>query len=107
MPHIRTSRSYGKLPDLGVSAFAGGVIVGLTGNADLAEPPVDPKNLASLKKAFDDAIIAAAEGGTLAMAQKNAARAALITALNKDASYVDINCDADLTILLSSGYEAV
>src|SRR5436190_3938515 len=107
MPLIRTSRSYGKLPDLGVSSFTGGVIVGLTGNADLADPPVKPTALATLKKTFDDSIIAASEGGTLAMAQKEAARAALVTALNKDASYVDINADEDLTILLSSGFEPV
>jgi hypothetical protein len=107
MPNIRTSRSYGKFPDLDVSAFTGGVIVGLTGNEDLADPPVKPTALATLKKTFDDAIIAAADGGTLATAQKEAARAALVTALNKDASYVDINCDEDLTILLSAGYEAV
>jgi hypothetical protein len=107
MPRIRTSRSYGKFPDLDVSAFAGSIIVGLTGNAELAEPPVAPKELATLKKTFDDAIIAAAEGGSLAIAQKDAARAALVTALNKDASYVDINCDGDLAILLSSGYAAV
>jgi len=42
MPLTITSRSYGKLPDLGVSAFSGGVIVGLTGNTDLADPPVKP-----------------------------------------------------------------
>jgi hypothetical protein len=107
MPLTRTSRSYGQSPDLDVSAFTGGVIAGLTGNADLANPPVEPKALANLKKTFDDAIIAAAEGGSLATAQKNAARAALVTALNKNASYVDINCDEDMTILLSSGYEAV
>jgi hypothetical protein len=107
MPLIRTSRSYGRLPDLDVSAFTGSVIVGLTGNEHLAEPPAAPKELATLKKTFDDAIIAAAGGGALATAQKDAARAALITALNKDASYVDINCDEDLTILLSAGYEAV
>ena len=107
MPRIRTSRSYGKFPDLDVSAFTGGVIVGFTGNEELADPPVKPTALATLKKTFDDAIIAAAEGGTLATAQKDAARAALVAALNKDASYVDINCDEDLTILLSSGFEAV
>jgi hypothetical protein len=107
MPQTRTSRSYGRFPDLDVSAFSGGVIAGLTGNTDLADPPVKPTALATLKKTFDDAIIAAAEGGTLATAQKEAARAALVTALNKDASYVDINCDEDLTILLSSGFEAV
>src|SRR4051812_25889270 len=107
MPQVRTSRSYSRLPDLGVSAFSGGVISGLTGNEELADPPVKPTALATLKKTFDDAIIAASEGGALAMAHKEAARAALISALNKDASYVDINCDEDLTILLSSGYEAV
>jgi hypothetical protein len=107
MPQVRTSRSYGRLPDLGVSVFSGGVIVGLTGNEDLADPPVKPTALATMKKTFDDAIIASSEGGVLATAQKDAARAALISALNKDASYVDINCDEDLTILLSAGYEAV
>lgn len=107
MPQIRTSRSYSRLPDLDVSAFTGGVIMGLTGNQELADPPVKPTALATLKKAFDDAIIAASEGGILATAQKDAARAALVSALNKNASYVDINCDEDLTVLLSSGYEAV
>jgi hypothetical protein len=107
MPLIRTSRSYGRLPDLGVSAFAGGVITGLTGNEELADPPVKPTALATLKKTFDDAIIAASEGGALAKAHRDAARAALLSALNKDASYVDINCDEDMTVLLSSGYETV
>jgi hypothetical protein len=107
MPLTRTSRAYGKLPDLEVSAFAGVVISGLTGNAELAAPPVDPKALTTLKRTFDDAIIAAAEGGTLATAHKRAARAALVTALNKNASYVDIHSDEDLTVLLSSGYETV
>ncbi len=35
------------------------------------------------------------------------ARRAVIKALNKNASYVDINCNDDLAILLSSGYTAV
>ena len=38
---------------------------------------------------------------------KKAAREALITALNKDASYVDIACNGDLTTLLSSGFRQV
>ena len=108
MPQIRTSRSYCRLPDLDVSKFAGEVVTGLTGNTDLPDPPVKPTpELATLKKTFDDAIVAAADGGTLLTAQKDAARAALVTALNKDASYVDINCDEDLTILLSSGFQPV
>jgi len=107
MPQVRTSRTFARLPDLDVSKVAGEVITGLTGNADLNDPPVKPLDLGTLKKTFDDAIVAAADGGTLLTAQKDAARAALVTALNKDASYVDINCDEDLTILLSSGYQPV
>ncbi len=107
MPQIRTSRLFARLPDLDVSKFAGKVITGLTGNADLNDPPVIPVDLTALKKTFDDAVVAAAAGGPLLTAQKDAARAALVTALNKDASYVDINCDEDLTILLSSGYQPV
>src|ERR1700694_1888876 len=107
MPSIRTSRFFGRLPDLDVSKTAGKVVTGLTGNPDLNTPPVTPVALGTLKKTFDDAIVAAASGGSLKNAQKEAARAALVTALNKDASYVDINCDDDLTILLSSGFEPV
>jgi len=107
MPSIRTSRNFGRMSDLDLSKFTGGVIKGLTGNAELDEPPVNPTDLSKLKKTLDDAIVAAAGGGSLATAQKDAARAALINALSKDASYVDINCDEDVTILMSAGYEAV
>ena len=107
MPLIRTSRWYTRASDLDKSKFSGKVITGLTGNPDLPQPPVSPADLAVLKKVFDDAIIAAAGGGTLATARKDAAGAGLVNALDKDASYVDIECDDDLTILLSSGYESV
>ncbi|MBV9010338.1 MAG: hypothetical protein JO354_14425 [Verrucomicrobia bacterium] len=107
MPSIRTSRYFSRLPDLDVSKFAGKVITGLTGNPEMKDPPVSPAELGKLKKAFDDAIIAATAGGTLATAQKEAARAILVAALNKDASYVDINCDEDLTVLLATGFEPV
>jgi hypothetical protein len=107
MPLIRVSRYYVRLPDLDVSKFSGKVVNGLTSNEDLDNPPVTPVDLGKLKKAFDDAIVAADKGGTLATAKKDAARAALIDALNKDASYVDINCGEDIIILRSSGYEPV
>lgn len=107
MPRIRTNRLFGRASDLDVSKRAGKVIKGLDGNPDLDEPPVTPKDLAARKKTFDELIIAATKGGSLATAQKDAARAALLSDLNKDASYVDINCNENMTILLSSGFEAV
>ena len=107
MAAIRTSRKFATDPDMDLSRFAGKVIVGLTGNKDLPDPPVSADDLATKKKIFDDAAIKADKGGSLATAQKYAARADLVDALNKDGSYVDIQCDGVLTILLSSGFEAV
>lgn len=107
MPSTRTTRSYNKLPDTEASKFAGGTIKGFTGNVNLPTPPVMPDALAVIKQTLDDALIAANKGGVLATAIKDAARAALNSALDKNASYVDINCEDDLSILLSSGYQAV
>ncbi len=107
MPRIRTSRQFGRDPDLDVSKMGGKVAGGLATSPGLTKPPVLPADLLLLKNTFDDAIIKADKGGSLATSQKDAARAALISALNKDASYVDINCDEDLSVLLASGYEAV
>ncbi len=107
MAQIRTSRAYARWPDLDVSAFAGEVVAALTGNTNFPTPPVTPADLTTLKAAFDDAIVTAASGGPLQTALKDAARAALIAGLNKEASYVDINCNEDMAILLSSGFEPV
>jgi hypothetical protein len=107
MPQIRTSRLFARFPDLAASAFSGGVIAGLTGNINLPNPPKTPAELKDLKETFDEAIIATADGGSLQTAEKDVARAALIAALNKDASYVDINCNESLPILLSSGFQPV
>jgi hypothetical protein len=107
MPALRTSRVYSKLPDAQLSEFTGGTIAGFTTNPALPTPPVLPAGLTTLKTAFDNAIVAASGGGAMATATKNAARVALQAALDKNASYVDINCDDDLTVLLSSGYQQV
>lgn len=105
--NIRTSRRYARFSDLELSKQAGRVVAGLTNNPNLPDPPVVIVAFTAAKQAFDQAIVAAAGGGQLATAQKDMARAALIDILNKDASYVDINCNGDRTILLSSGFEAV
>jgi hypothetical protein len=107
MPQIRTSRKYATLSDLDASKATGKVVTGLTNNEKLKTPPVSADELNELKKTFDFAIVAADKGGTFATSKKDAARAALINALNKDASYVDINCDEDIIILRSSGFEPV
>lgn len=107
MPQIRTNRLYNRLPDLDLSKMLGKTITGFTGNLDLSDPPFKPADLVILKTKFDQAIISAAGGGTLLTARKDALRAEVSNAMDKNASYVDINCNDDLTILLSSGYQPV
>ena len=104
---IRTNRKYNQAPDLEVSKQAGKNIPGLTGNIDLPTPPEPPAVLTSLKDSFDQWIVKAANKGIYENEQKDASRTALLKALNKDASYVDIMCYDDMGILLSSGFEPV
>lgn len=104
---IRTKRGFERMAPVEISQVAGKTIAGFTGNAELPEPPVIATALAAKKVVLDDAIIKAVKGGSLATARRNALLVDMIVDLNKNASYVDINCNDDLTILLSSGYEAV
>ncbi len=107
MPTYRTNRDFSRLPDVDLSSFTGGVVTGLTGNPKLPDPPVTPADLETNKEGFDNSIVAANSGGKLQTALKDAARAVLIAALNKEASYVDIKSDDDLAVLLSSGFQPV
>ncbi|MGI9086923.1 MAG: hypothetical protein ACR2HH_04145 [Chthoniobacterales bacterium] len=104
---IRTKRGFEKFSDLDVSKLAGKTIVGFTGNPDLADPPVTVLVMTEQKDLYDEFIIKADKGGNLATARKYGQRAVVIDSLNKNASYVDIKCNDDMAILLSSGYEAV
>lgn len=104
---MKTNRLYSRLSDTEFSKFFGGTIKGFTGNLDLPNPPVPPDAAQIMKNTFDELLILANKGGRLATAKKNAARAVCVDAADKNASYVDINCNDELTILLSSGYEPV
>ena len=107
MSNIRTSRAYAREPDLDLSKSTGKVVTGLTANPLLTTPPVTAADLNLQKEAFDGWIIKADRGGALAVAHKAAARVVVVTSMNKNASYVDINCGEDMAILLSSGFEPV
>jgi hypothetical protein len=106
MPQYRVSLAFAQLPDKDLDNFAQGTIEGFTGNADLPSPTVPIAQITTLKQALVDALAAQVQGGTGATAAKNNARDALVTALRKNAGYVEITCNNDLAILLSSGYEA-
>jgi hypothetical protein len=106
MPNYRVSLGFAQLPDSDLDDFAGAVIGKSTSNPAFPSPPVTMAELGTLKTAFEDALAAAAQGGTGATAAKNNAREALVSALRKNANYVETIASSDLATLLSSGFES-
>jgi hypothetical protein len=68
---------------------------------------VPPGTLQAALTTFENSTAAAENGGKLEIAQRNAARAALIALLRQLAPYVESLACEDLTALLSSGFQAV
>jgi hypothetical protein len=106
MANYRVSLSFTGLSDSDLDEFASNVIVSLTGNAAFPTPLIPLATLGTAQKAFHDALVAAAQGGTQLTALKNEARAALETLLRQEASYVQAIAGQNLSTLLSSGFEA-
>ena len=106
MPQYKVCLAFAELADVALDDFAVAIITGLTDNTSCPTPPVTVAELAMLKSAFEDAIVAAARHrGEAATAAKNAARDALVLALRKNAAYVEITCNNDLPTRLSSWFE--
>lgn len=101
----KVSLHFAELSDTELDNFAQGVIAALTGNATYPTPPV---TLANLQAAVDDytAKMAAAQtGGVSDTAAKNNSRNTLNGLLRKVAAYVQMMCDEDPALLLSSGFQ--
>ncbi|HMG72663.1 MAG TPA: fibronectin type III domain-containing protein [Pyrinomonadaceae bacterium] len=101
----RVSLAFAKLPDTQLDNFAQAVIEQMTGNAAFPSPPVA---MADLQAASDDYVTksaAAVKGGQADTAAKNNARVVLVEMLRRLAGYVQIHCNNDLAVLLSSGFQ--
>ena len=101
----KVSLSFGKLADTELDNFAQGVIDAMTGNAAFPTPPVTLANLQTAQADFTAKLAAAQTGGVADTAAKNNSRQALITMLRDEAAYVQIRCNNDPAILLSSGFQ--
>ena len=81
-----------------------GVVTGMTGNASYATPvpgiPVVQTALNEFVAAEADAV----NGGVVLTAIKNDKRGILVALMRELASYVQVTCKGDLTVLLSSGF---
>jgi hypothetical protein len=101
----KVSLSFVEVSDTELDNFAQGVIDALTGNATY---PTTPVTLANLQAAVDDYTqkVAAAQTGSRAdrAARKNS-RDILVEMLRKVATYVQLMCNNDPALLLTSGFD--
>jgi hypothetical protein len=103
--NYKVSYSFAQLPDTAIADYTDTIIAALTGNAGFPNLPVPLATLGTQKTDYLARLAATAQGGTLATAEKNAARAALVTSLRQTAAYVQSVASQDLTLLLSSGFQ--
>jgi len=87
-------------------ATAGAIITGLTGNPSFPSPPVDLKTVQDAVDDLSAALAAQPNGGPTATAEKKNRQAALIGLLRRLRHYVEDHCGNDLSVLLSSGFQA-
>src|SRR6266404_4321662 len=95
---IRIRQGFNSAADQEIIATAAAVIAGMTGNKAFANPPVEMAALQAAHDQFVAAIGATATGGTLATADKNNKRAALVVLLRKLSHYVEDNCNNDVAV---------
>jgi hypothetical protein len=105
--NYKVSYGFAQLPDTAIADYVDTIIAALTGNAAFPNLPVTLAALGTLKTDYLAKLAATAQGGTLATAEKNTAKAALVDALRKTAAYVQSVAGQDLSLLLSSGFQPV
>jgi hypothetical protein len=105
-PHIRIADGLRTQSAERLITTAGAIINGLTGNPSFPAPPVDMKTLQAAVDDLNAALAAQPQGGPSATAEKNNKKEALIALLRRLRHYVDENCGNDLSVLLSSGFQA-
>jgi hypothetical protein len=104
--NYKVNCAFTQLPDTAIADFADVVIAALTGNTGFPSLPVDLATLGTQKDDYLSKLAATAQGGTLATVEKNVARDVLVTSLRQTAAYVQSVASQDLTLLLSSGFQA-
>src|SRR5437870_4922922 len=102
----KVSLGFAKLADTELDNFAQAVIDAMTGNATYPTPPITIANLQTSKNDFTNKIAAAQTGGPADTAAKNNSRQALLGMLRQMATYVQMSCNNDQALLLSSGFQA-
>jgi hypothetical protein len=106
VPKIRIADGLRTLSAERLITTAGAIINGMTGNPSFPSPPVDLKTVQAAVEDLNAALAAQPNGGPAATAEKKNRKEALIGLLRRLRPYVEDNCGNDLSVLLSSGFQA-
>jgi len=106
MPIYKVSLAFAELPDPDLDAFTENVLAKMRNNTHYPDPPETLDDVQTALTDFTTKLSAAAGGGKQATAAKDASREVLVGMLREIATYVQGMCKNDLTVLLSSGYDA-
>ncbi len=100
----RVSLGFINLPDAEFGNFSLNTAVKMTGNPGYPTPRIALAGITIAANTFLADVAAAAGGGSLATATKNASRLALELLMREQAPYVQSVAGTDLALLLSSGF---
>lgn len=103
---VKVSLKFTRLPDGDFGNFGKTILAEFYDQSDFANPPVPQADLLAGITAFENSVVAQANGGKLATAEKKQCRKELVAMLKELAYFVQLKCKDDLVILLSSGFLA-
>lgn len=106
MATVKVLTRFAKKRDDELGGFAHVIVERMTDNVNFPNPTPPLVDVSAAVAAYEIALANAGDGGKQKTAFKNEKRAILIDMLNSLALYVQANCKNDLSILLSSGFNA-
>jgi hypothetical protein len=107
IPPLHVALGYASVTDADLVAQALAAHDGVKAHPELFPNPPDLQVVSAAIQSFQNAMVAAQDGGKKAVAEKKKQRTALMKVLRPLGHYVEANCKDDPTILAASGFKAV
>jgi hypothetical protein len=103
---IRPSLGFTRLLHANLLTRARTILASMVGNAAYPNPPFLLAVFETILQQYADAISAALDGSKKAIAERQKLRDEVLSKLRLLGAYVEAACNGDLSVLLSSGFEA-
>jgi hypothetical protein len=104
---IKPFEAYSRMPDGEVVTRGTAVVNKMSGNSDFQKPPVDLSGLQTDIDTFSALMAEALGGSKKVMAEKWKQREVVVNKLRLLGRYVEVMCNGDMAIFLSSGFVPV